>query len=80
VLVGCVMAKPVALDAADGDGGALLASSYFTFAPVASIFPLTVDADLDLDRWSKVRVFGSALLAEPVLNMFNGCDMLDVEF
>jgi len=73
------MADPVALDAAGGDGGAARASSDFIFATVASVFPPTDDADLELDRWRKVRVFVSAFLAEPVLNMFSGCDMLDVE-
>jgi len=40
---------------------------------------VTDDADLELDRWRKVRVFVSAFLAVPALNLFNGCDMLDVE-
>jgi len=29
--------------------------------------------------WRTVRIFISAFLAEPALNVFNGCDMLDVE-
>jgi len=79
VLVECVMAEPVALNAAGGDGGTVPASSEFIFSTVASVFPPTDDADLELDLWRKVRVFVSAFWAEPVLNMFNGCDMIDVE-
>jgi len=79
VLVGCVMAEAVPLDAVVGNGGAAPASSNFIFATVVSVFAPTDDADLELDRWRKVRVFVSAFLAEPALNMFNGCDMLDVE-
>jgi len=79
VLVGRVMAEPVPLDGTGGDGGAAPASSGFTFSTIASVFPPTDDSDLQLDRWRKVRVFVSAFLAEPALNVFNGCDMLDVE-
>jgi len=79
VLVGRVMAEPVPLDGTGGDDGAAPASSGFTFSTIASVFPPTDDADLQLDRWRKVRVFVSAFLAEPALNVFNGCDMLDVE-
>lgn len=43
------------------------------------MFPPTDYADLELNRWRNVRVFVSASLAEPSLNVFNGCDMLDVE-
>jgi len=46
---------------------------------IASVFSPTDDADLELDRWRKVRVFVAAFLEEPALNAFNGCDMLDVE-
>ena len=73
------MEDPFPLDAMGGDGDAAPASSGFTCATVASVFPPTDDADLELDRWRKVRVFVSAFLAEPALNVFNGCDMLDVE-
>jgi len=73
------MAEPVPLDGTGGDDGAAPASSGFTFSTIASVFPPTDDADLQLDRWRKARVFVSAFLAEPALNVVNGCDMLDVE-
>lgn len=42
-------------------------------------FPVTDDPDVDTDRWMTVRTFISAMLAEPVLNIFGGCDSIDVE-
>ena len=43
------------------------------------IFPETDDEDVDKDRWMTVRTFVAAMLAEPVLNIFGGCDLIDVE-
>lgn len=37
------------------------------------------DEDVDKDRWRKVRVFISAMLGEPALNVFGGCDLVEVE-
>jgi len=73
------MVDPVPVDDVGGDGGGAPASSGLFLTTVASVFPPTDDADLQLDRWRKVRVFVSAFLAEPALNVFNGCNMLDVE-
>ena len=42
-------------------------------------FPPTDDPDVDKDRWMTVRTFISAMLAEPVLDVFGGCDAIDVE-
>jgi len=42
-------------------------------------FPESGDADVDKDRWMTVRSFVAAMLAEPVLNVFVGCDLVDVE-
>jgi len=41
-------------------------------------FPESGDADVDKDRWMTVRPFVAAMLAEPVLNVFVGCDLVDV--
>jgi len=43
------------------------------------IFPEKDDENVDKDRWMTVRTFESAILAEPVLNIFGGCDLIDVE-
>jgi len=43
------------------------------------IFPETDDEDVEKDRWMTVRTFVAAMLAEPVLNIFGGCDLIDVE-
>ena len=79
MLVRRVMVDPVPLDSVGGNVGAAPASSGFTLAAVLSVFPPNDDADLELDRRRKVRVFVSAFLAVPALNLFNVCDMLDVE-
>ena len=42
-------------------------------------FSASDDTDVDKDRWMTVRTFLSAMLAEPVPNVFNGCDGLEVE-
>jgi len=73
------MVNPFPVDAVGGYGDAAPASSGIVCATVASVIFPTDDADLELDRWRKVLVFVSASLAEPALNVFNGCDMLDVE-
>jgi len=44
-----------------------------------NFFPETDDPDVDKDRWMTVRTFISAMLAEPVLNVFGGCDAINVE-
>jgi len=43
------------------------------------VFPETGDPDVDKDRWMTARTFISAMLAEPVLNVFGGCNAIDVE-
>jgi len=70
-----------ALFAADpgSNGNVETATSGTVCAAITSVFPETDDDDLARDRWRKVRVFVSAMLAEPALNVFNGCNMLDVE-
>jgi len=73
------MVDPVPIDDVGGNGGGAPASSSVVLTTIASVFPPTDDADLELDRWRKVRVFVAEFLAEPALNVFNGCDMLDVE-
>ena len=70
---------PLPIYAGGVDADAAPASSGLVFATVASVFPSTGDADLQLDRSRKVRVFVAAFLAEPAPNVFNGCDMVDVE-
>lgn len=35
--------------------------------------------DVTADRWRKVRLFLSAFLAEPALNVFGGCDLVEVQ-
>ena len=42
-------------------------------------FPDSGDADVDTDRWMTVLSFVAAILAERVLNVFVGCDLVDVE-
>jgi len=42
-------------------------------------FDATDDPDVEKDRWMVVRTFISAMLAEPVLNVFGGCNLIDVE-
>jgi len=42
-------------------------------------FPATDDPDIEKDRWMTVRTFISAMLAEPVINVFGGCELIDVE-
>ena len=42
-------------------------------------FPETDDPDVNKDRWMTVRTFIAAMLAEPVLNVFGGCDLINVE-
>jgi len=79
VRAGSFMVDPLHLDAVGGYGDTAPASSGSLCATVASVIPPTDDADLELDRWRKVLVFVSASLAEPALNVFNGCDMLNVE-
>ena len=79
MLFGFDMVDPLPLYAGGGDADAAPASSGFIFTTIASVFPPTGDADLQLNRSRKVRVFVSAFLAEPALNVFNGCDMVDVE-
>jgi len=37
------------------------------------------DEDVDKDRWMTVPSFVAAMLAEPVLNVFVGCDVVDVQ-
>lgn len=44
-----------------------------------NFFPPADDEDVNKDRWRKVRSFISGVLAEPALNVFSGCDPLDVE-
>jgi len=56
-------------------------------APVAAelvcvctdFFPETDDPDVEKERWMIVRTFIAAMLAEPVLNVFGGCNLIDVE-
>lgn len=79
MLFWCDMVDPLPLDAGRGDADAAPASNGFVFATVASVFPPTGHADLQLDRSRKVRVFVAVFLSEPALNVFNGCDMVDVE-
>jgi len=73
------MDEPLFLAEAGGDGGEGPAGSDLVCIAITSVFPETDDGDLELDRWRTVRVFVSAMLAEPALNVFNGCDLLDVE-
>jgi len=40
-----------------------------------NFFPETDDPDVDKDRWMTVRTFISAMLAEPVLNVFGGATL-----
>jgi len=43
------------------------------------IFPETDDEDVDKDGWMTLRTFVAAMLAEPVLKIVGGCDLIDVE-
>ena len=73
------LAPPVPHARADDDGGGAAAASDWLCVAILSVLPETDDEDLELDRWRTVRIFISAFLAAPALNVFNGCDMLDVE-
>lgn len=46
---------------------------------LAGIYPVTTDENVTKERWRKVRLFLSAFLAEPALNVFSGCDHDAVE-
>jgi len=42
-------------------------------------FPENNDEDVDKDRWMIVRTFVAPNVADPVLNIFGGCDLIDIE-
>ena len=46
---------------------------------LVSTFPPTRNERVEKDRWRKVRLFVSALLAEPAFNVFAGCSTADVQ-
>jgi len=46
---------------------------------LVSAFPPTNNERVDKDRWRKVRLFVSAMLAEPAFNVFAGCNMVGVK-
>jgi len=46
---------------------------------LSDVFPPTNNPNVDIDRWRKVRVFLAAMTAEPVFNLFSGCDLIGVE-
>jgi len=58
-----------------------------TAAPSASelvcvltgFFSPTNDPDIEKDRWMTLRTIISAMLAEPVINVFGGCELIEVE-
>lgn len=49
------------------------------FYAANDVFPAFDDPGVDKDPWLTVRTFLMAMLAEPVLNVFIGCDALEVE-
>lgn len=57
-----------AAPAAAQGGGALL------WVALIDAFPPTTNVRVQKDRWRKVPLFVSALLAEPAFNVFAGCD------
>ena len=46
---------------------------------LTGFFPPTNNHNVEIDRWRKVRVFLAAMTAEPVFNLFSGCDLIGVE-
>lgn len=58
---------------ADDDVGAVLCVA------LQEVFPQTENEDVAKSRWRKIRLFLSAVLAEPALNVFLGCDLVGVE-
>jgi len=68
---------PPSTEAQPGAGAAPAADEIVCIC--TDFFRETDDPDVDKDRWMTVRTFISAMLAEPVLNVFGGCDAIDVE-
>jgi len=46
---------------------------------LVNAFPPTANERVEKDRWRKVRLFVSAMLAEPAFNVFAGCNMVGVK-
>jgi len=46
---------------------------------LTEFFPPTSNPHVEIDRWRKVRIFLAAMTAEPVFNLFSGCDRIGVE-
>lgn len=45
----------------------------------SDFFPPSENVHVHADRWRKVRLFFSAILSEPALNVFGGCDLVEVQ-
>jgi len=68
-------------ESSDGDGAPVARAGRAALVCVvlADAFPPTANERVEKDRWRKVRLFVSALLAEPSFNVFAGCNLSAVK-